>query len=157
MNSQLEKEFVSMLKENKEDFYKLAYSYVKNEYDALDIISESTYKGLQNLHKLKEKRYMKTWFYRIVINESVSFNRKNKRIIYDSRLLDSHTDGGMGREEQMDLHNAIDDLPSKYKTVIILKYMKGLSIRDIAEIVNIKENTVKTRLNRGVAKLKAKM
>lgn len=146
-----------MIDTNKEDFYKLAYSYVKNEYDALDIVGEATYKGLQSLHKLKERRFMKTWFYRIIINESIAFTRKNKRLIYDSKLIELHTDGGISNEEVLDLHNAIDELPSKYKTVILLKYMKGLPIKEIAEILDTNENTVKTRLKRGVDKLKVKL
>lgn len=77
-----EKKYVNMIKENKEEFYKLAYSHVKNEHDALDIVSEATYRGLQSLHTLREVDYMKTWFYRILINESNKALRKKRRKLY---------------------------------------------------------------------------
>ena len=58
--------------------YRLAYSYVHNENDALDIVQESAYKAVKNSHTLKNLQYAGTWIYRIVINESISFLRKQK-------------------------------------------------------------------------------
>lgn len=59
--------------------YRLAYSYVHNENDALDIVQESAYKAVKNSHTLKNPQYAGTWIYRIVINESISFLRKQKQ------------------------------------------------------------------------------
>ncbi|WP_331666942.1 sigma factor [Metaclostridioides mangenotii] len=51
--------------ENRENFYRVAYSYVRNEQDALDIIQDSIYKALNSVEILKEIKFIKTWFYRI--------------------------------------------------------------------------------------------
>ncbi len=154
VTNQLEEEFINMVKDNKEDFYRLAYSYVKNEQDALDIVGEATYKGLNSLNKLRERKYMKTWFYRILINESIAVVRKNKTIVYDTEFIETITEDVLDKDEILDLYNSLDKLSHKYKTVIILKYMKQMRINEIAEILNMNSNTVKTRLKRGVDKLK---
>lgn len=157
MTNQLEEEFIIMVKENKEDFYKLAYSYVKNEQDALDIVGESTYKALNSLNRLRERKYMKTWFYRILINESIAVIRKNKTVIYDTEFIETITKDVFDKDEILDLYNSLDKLSQKYKNVIILKYIKGMQINEIAEILDMNSNTVKTRLKRGVDRLKSIM
>jgi len=151
---QLEEEFINMIKQSKEDFYKLTYSYVKNEQDALDIIGEATYKALNSLDKIREPKYMKTWFYRILINESITVIRKNKTIVCDTQFIETITEDVLDKDEILDLYNALDKLSEKYKTVIILKYIKEMQINQIAEILNMNSNTVKARLKRGVDKLK---
>ena len=154
---QLEEEFITMVKENKEDFYRLAYSYVKNEQEALDVVSESTYKALNSLNKIREKKYMKTWFYKILINESITAIRKKKNFVYDTQIIENITEDIEDKDQILDLYNSIDRLPEKYRSVIILKYMKELQIKEIANTLEINSNTVKTRLKRGVDKLKAIM
>lgn len=154
---QLEEKYILMMKENKEEFYKLAYSHVKNEHDALDIISEATYKGLQALHTLREVEYMKTWFYRILINESIKVLRKKKKIIYDNQYIETVREKDVNHEEIMDLYLAVDKLPEKYRSIIILKYLKQMQIEQIADILQLNQNTVKTRLRRGIKQLKLLM
>lgn len=154
MTSLFEKEFISMLKENKNEFYKLAFSYVKNEQDALDVVSEATYKALGSLDKLKDRKFMKTWFYRILINESITLIRKNKRVVYDSQFIETITYDGVDKDEMIDLYNAIEELNEDQKNVIILKYIKGLRLSEIADVLEININTIKSRLKRGVEKLK---
>ena len=57
------------LTEGYEKYYRLAYSYVHNEADALDIVQEAAYKAILKSDSLKEPQYVETWVYRIVINE----------------------------------------------------------------------------------------
>lgn len=154
---QLEEEFITMVKENKEDFYRLAYSYVKNEQEALDVVSESTYKALNSLNKIREKKYMKTWFCKILINESITAIRKKKNFVYDTQFIEAITEDIEDKDQILDLYNSIDQLSEKYKTVIILKYLKQMQINEIAEILQMNSNTVRTRLKRGVEQLKLVM
>ena len=65
--------------ENREYYYRLAYSYVKNEADSLDIIQESIIKALTSIESLKEIEKVKSWFYKIVIRTSIDYIRKNKK------------------------------------------------------------------------------
>jgi RNA polymerase sigma-70 factor (ECF subfamily) len=154
MKSQSDTLFTTLIADNKEDFYRLAYSYVKNEHDALDTVSEAIYKGYKSLSHLKEDKFMKTWFYRILINESISTVRKRKNLVYNSDIIENQT---VETKDYLDLHDAIDTLSEKYKTVIILKYFKALKIREIGEILKVNENTIKTRIKRALVQLKEVM
>ena len=78
-----------------EKLYRLAFSYVKNEQDAMDVVQESVYKAMKNASQIKEKKYIKTWLWRIVINTAVDatrrqsrfrFRRKDRRIAMRTRI-----------------------------------------------------------------------
>lgn len=79
LNRKTEKILTNCIIENKENVYRLAYSYVKNKEDALDIVQDSIYKAMDNLELLKNPDAVKSWFYRIVVNTSLDFLRRNKR------------------------------------------------------------------------------
>ena len=63
------------------DFYRLAYSYVKNRDAALDVVQESIVKALTKIDSLREPAYLRTWFYRILLNESMNYFRRNQRLL----------------------------------------------------------------------------
>lgn len=134
--------------------YRLAYSYVHNENDALDIVQESAYKAVKNSHTLKNPQYAGTWIYRIVINESISFLRKQKQ--NDTVLYE--TDGECeDRYSDIDLHQALEQLEVTDKTVIVLRYFEGLQLNQIAEVLDENLSTVKSRLYRSLKKLRVSM
>ena len=134
--------------------YRLAYSYVHNENDALDIVQESAYKAVKNSHTLKNPQYAGTWIYRIVINESISFLRKQKQ--NDTVLYE--TDGECeDRYSDIDLHQALEQLEVTDKTVIVLRYFEGLQLKQIAEVLDENLSTVKSRLYRSLKKLRVSM
>ena len=60
-------------------FYQLAYSYVKESAAAMDVVQEASYKALRSVGGLRNLDYMKTWFYRILVNESLQYLRKNRK------------------------------------------------------------------------------
>ncbi len=153
MKNQLEEQFISMLEKHKNDFYKLAYSYVKTEANALDMIGEATYNALNALPTLCESKYMKTWFYRILINTCKQFLRKNKKIVYASDLLEHIPTDMEDRDELLDLYEAVHRLAPKYREVILLKYFKQMTIDEISTVLKRNPNTIKSCLRRGIAKL----
>ena len=67
---------IDYVKNNQEKLYRIAFSYSKNEEAALDIVQESIVKALKNISSLKEEKYVKTWFFRILINESLQYIKK---------------------------------------------------------------------------------
>ncbi|MGV3467256.1 MAG: RNA polymerase sigma factor, partial [Heyndrickxia sp.] len=67
-NSKLEQDFIQFVTENKEDFYRLAYSYAKNSEDALDIVQDSIKKAILAKASIRDTQSIKSWFYRIVVN-----------------------------------------------------------------------------------------
>ena len=58
---------------NREKFYRLAFSYVRSQEAALDIVQNAVVKGLEHAESIREMAYIKTWFYRILVNESLSY------------------------------------------------------------------------------------
>lgn len=144
--------------EYKENYYRLAYSYVRNPHDALDIIQDSITKALASRETLKNPDTIKTWFYRIVINTALDLLRKQKREVAAAGEILTHYDSGAhDRYQDIDLEAAIQELPAQYRSIIVLRFFEDLKIEEIAEILNENINTVKTRLYNSLAKLRITM
>ncbi|MEO2604472.1 sigma-70 family RNA polymerase sigma factor [Clostridium butyricum] len=140
--------------EDREYYYRLAYSYVKNEADSLDVIQESIIKALISIESLKEIEKVKSWFYKIVIRTSIDYIRKNKKYNDMIDISEIINNGKSDQYKDLDLYKALDELDETYKTIIILRYFEDMKINDIADILDENPNTVKTRLYAGLKKLK---
>jgi RNA polymerase sigma-70 factor, ECF subfamily len=157
-NSSLEKLIADYVIKNKENHYRLAYSYVKNVDDALDIVQESILKAFSYIDSLKSSDLIKPWFYRIIINTSLDFLRKKKGVVVvDEETISLYDSGVTDKYEDMDLKEAIEELPDKYRNVIVLRYFEDLKLEEIAEILEEKVSTIKTRLYTALEKLHIKM
>lgn len=144
--------------ENQQAYYRLAYSYVKNKENALDIVQESIFKALRSIDRLDEVNYLKTWLYRIVVNTAIDFIRKHQRVsIMEDDMLESHLPTSLNEMSDLDLQEAVDQLSPTYKTVIILRFFEDLKLEEIAEITGDNLNTVKTRLYAALRKLRVEM
>lgn len=156
--SKLEKQFADHIIKNNERYYRLAYSYVKNVDDALDIVQESICKGMSSLDSLRNPAYFRTWFYKIVIHTALDFLRqRNKTVLMEEEVLINSNCGTCDTYQNIDLGRALDSLPAKYRTIIILRYFEDLRIQDVAEILDENVNTVKTRLYTALRKLSIEM
>lgn len=153
-----EKLLTRCITDNKENIYRLAYSYVKNKEDALDIVQESIYKALTSIGLLKNPEAVKSWLFRIVVNTSLDFLRKHKKVqLVDDEALEYYSSGAEDVYPDMDLERTLDELPLKYRSVIVLRYFEDLKIEEVAEILNENVNTVKTRLYQALQLLRATM
>ncbi|OJT72882.1 RNA polymerase subunit sigma-70 [Clostridioides difficile] len=132
--------------DNKDSFYRIAYSYTKNEEDALDVVQEAMYKALYSVENIKEVNYIKTWFYKILVRTSIDFIRKNRKYnnMTDIDLIDET--GEYDKYTDLDLRRALEELPIEYKSIIILRFFEDLKIEEVAIILDENVNTVKTRL-----------
>lgn len=132
--------------------YKTAFLYVKKEADALDAVQECVTRGLLGIEKLKEPQYFKTWITKILIN-CIRQDKKKAQTI----SLDEYVEAGIENyliEEKVDLYDAIDSLNDQYKTVVILFYFQELKIREISQILDIPEGSVKANLYRAKKQLR---
>lgn len=155
---QLEDVFVQFIREQKERFYLLAYSYTKNEQDALDIVQDSIQKAIVSLDRLENVEYMKSWFYKIVVRTAIDFLRKHKRLQMtgdDTLLYLTPTQEDIYKN--VDLEQALDELPQMYREVVILHYFEDLKLTDVANILNIKLSTAKSRLYKALKLLKIQL
>lgn len=150
-------QFAERIQSSQARLYRIAFCYVKNEQDALDIVGEAIYKGMSNLHTLKEIAYFNTWITRIVINTAIDFTRKHKQImVCENEILElacSDTND-FDVEDTVDLYEALDYLSSQERSCIVLRYFEDRTFTEIAEILQEPESTVKTRVYRSLKKLR---
>lgn len=144
-----------ILLNNYNSYYRLAYSYVHNEADAGDIVQNGAYKAILNSASLKQKSYAATWVYRIMLNEIFRFlNEERGNIPLEEMGMEPAKEDTY---ENLDLKQALDSLSPKDKAVIELKYFEELKFEEIAEVLEENVNTVKSRLYRGLKKLKLEL
>ncbi|UXH43286.1 sigma-70 family RNA polymerase sigma factor [Rossellomorea vietnamensis] len=137
-----------------DQLYRSAFLYVRNREDALDVVQEASYKAFKSIGKLKNEKFFLTWLTRILIHCSYEvLNRKKKEIPLDI-VKERNVDRAEQGVESLDLIDAINQLNEKHKDAIILFYFQDLPITQVAKIMNIPENTVKTYLSRGKERLK---
>lgn len=148
----------SFLIENREAHYRLAFSYVRNKENALDIIQESIVKALQSIDGLKDISYLKTWFYRILVNTSLDFIRKHKRMtVTDDTILHALLAHSEDELTDIDLQNLLDQLDPLEKTIILLRFFEDMKIDEVAAVLNENSNTIKTKLYRTLKKLRVEI
>ena len=147
---------IDYIENNQEKLYRVAFSYLKNEESALDVVQESIEKALKNIYQLKEKEYIKTWFYRILINECLQYIKKNKRIITcELQEIENKIEWNDNiTTEGIDIYNHIQKLNEKVRTVIILRFFEDMKIEEIEKKKKTNVNTVKSRLYKGLKELK---
>ena len=144
----------NILLENYESYYRLAFSYVHQEADAMDIVQEGAYKAMLKADTLKNEEFAGTWVYRIIINEAKEYLRKNKR---DYVQLDENLASVQEYYRDMDLEKALDKLQESEKALIILRYYEDKQLGEIAEIFQENLNTIKSRLYRTLKKLREEL
>lgn len=144
-----------LLKQEKEKLYRTAYSYVRNEEDALDVFQQTVLLAIESIHQLREPKYFTTWLMKICINVSLGVLQKQKNVILiDELKFQSLSTEIATSDEKMDLLDAIYRLDEKYKTVLLLKYYEDLTFEQIAEVLGEPLGTVKSNGKRALAKIK---
>ena len=146
---------VAYILENQNRFYRLAYSYVGDREAALDVVQNAILKGLEKCETLRSTDALKTWFYRIVVNESLQLLRDRKRELpsTDGGVFDRpYTEPAYDREREV--YEAVKKLPEPGRTVVVLHYYEELTLKQIAEITDANLNTVKYRLYSSLERLK---
>ena len=153
------KAFQALIHEDKEKLYKMAFVYMRNEHDALEVFQETVYKSFKSIATLKNNHYFSTWLTRILINTAIDLLRKKKKVVsLSNEILESMGETWQFKsEEQLDLLEAMEKIDEKYKTVLLLRFYEDYTVNQISEFLNSPEGTVKTNIRRGLAALKKKM
>jgi RNA polymerase sigma-70 factor (ECF subfamily) len=136
------------------DMFRIAMSILNNKDDADDAVCEAVVKAYENIQKLKDCKYFKTWIIRIVINQANAVYKKRSKIVYLYDVADEpqhEDDYDLGENE---LSAAIAGLGVEYRTVITLHYFQDMRIKEIANVLQIPQGTVKWRLSKAREKLK---
>ena len=141
--------------ENQQKFYRVAYTYVRDRENALDVVQNAVCKALENYKSLKQEDAMKTWFYRILVNESLNFLRKSQReITFEPEEFPVEIYEEPAYEAGLHVYEEVASLPDSLRTVVILHYFEELTLKEIAQVTDTNLNTVKTRLYSALRRLK---
>ena len=132
--------------------FNLALRMVKDYEDAADVAQTVFVKAYENLRSYNPAHQFFSWIYRIAINESINFAKKRKtHEEYESgrvaSLKESTPEEALGDSELAgQVGAAILRLKTDYRMVIVLKHYHDFSYEEMAEILDIPEKTVKSRL-----------
>lgn len=143
-----------LLLANYNQYYRLAYSYVRNDDDAADIVQSSAYKAIKNSGSLKQSDFAATWLYRIVLNEIFTFCGQRKTEALDAVPNEPEA---VDTYEDIDLRRALESLPAEDKMIVELKYFEEMKLEEIASLMQENINTIKSRLYRSMKKLRLKL
>jgi RNA polymerase sigma-70 factor (ECF subfamily) len=169
-------ELVRMVNLYSDSIYRVALRMLNNPADAEDVLQETFIKAFRALPGFEERSSLSTWLYRIAVNESLMFLRKQKpevAVAEDDFIENNESDSFpafqildwcclpeddfMTAETHEILDRSIKLLPENLRLVFILRDIEGLSIHDTAETLNISESNVKTRLLRARLKLREEL
>ena len=145
---------IPLIRENQQQFYRLAFSYVRDSETAMDLVQDAIVKAIQNMHTLRQPDRLKTWFYRILVNECLMYLRKNRKLLPIQSLEQELAAPEQGNQ---DLHEAISQLPPHLRTIILLRFFEGMKLEEIARITRTNLSTVKSRLYKALKLLRLEM
>jgi RNA polymerase sigma-70 factor (ECF subfamily) len=167
-------EFARLVDRYSAQIYRLALKMLGNPQDAEDILQETFIKAFRYLGNFDGRSSVSTWLYRIATNEALMQIRKHKpgQLSLDEPV---ETEEGiqepaqivdwccmpeeelMSSEVRAQLDRAVDELPYTMRVVFILRDIEGLSTQEVAEILNLTETAVKTRLSRARLRLREEL
>lgn len=146
--------FEELVRKTQDTMYRTSMSMLKNEQDACDCVQNAVLKAYENLHKLRNEEYFKTWLIRILINECKRAVKVKSRteLLNDTMLpeISSRDNPYLSVE----IAQTLDSLPQKIRLVVIMFYVEDYTIKEIGQVLGIPEGTVKSRLNKGRTLLK---
>ncbi|MEP0265378.1 RNA polymerase sigma factor [Dokdonia sp.] len=139
----------------KDMLYNVSFRIVKSKQDAQDTVHDAFIKAFQNISKLEHNHNLGAWLKRIVINCSLDFLRKKKKLGWlqesieiqeEEEDTDTFEDNSLKVEE---VKKAINTLKDKYRIIIVLYLIEDYSHREIAEQLGLNESTVRNQYRRG--------
>jgi len=150
-------EFRYFIKQYKDLAFSVAFSVVKNEFTAAEVVQESFVKAYENLKSFKGESKFSTWLCRIVINESFKTARKEKRTVSESGFVSAKDfqenpvifDELKESEQKYYINECFNRLPVNECLVLRLFYLAENNIKEICEITGWSESNVKVHLHRG--------
>ena len=152
LDDDLEREFEQRLQESSALAVRIAYGVVRNRQDAEEIAQEAFSKAYRKFSGLRDRTRFRAWLvritWRLAIDRWRSDRRRQSREQTSLRAEQALTaeDAAVGTERAARLWEAIDALPEKLRAVIVLAAIQGYDVREVAQLMNLPEGTVKSRL-----------
>ncbi|KXA14381.1 Sigma-70 region 2 [Clostridium perfringens] len=144
--------FLSLIDENRLSIYRVARGILNNKEDIEDAIQNTIIKSYEKIGTLKKEEFFKSWIIRILINECNLILRRNKKTIFLDKLEneESYSDD----YGNIELTSVVNSLSEDLRITTVLYYFEDMSTKEISEMLNIAEGTVRSRLARAREKLR---
>ncbi|MCM1048184.1 MAG: sigma-70 family RNA polymerase sigma factor [Clostridiales bacterium] len=140
--------------------YRVAFMYMKTHADAEDAVQEVFVRLLKYQPQFESEEHEKAWFIRTAMNicKDILKNKWNSSTIGIDRIPENERKYfHLSQVEEDETLCAVMELPEKYKDCLYFFYYEGYSVKEIAKLMKMPENTVKTNLKRGRDMLKTKL
>lgn len=135
--------------------YRVAASYLRGESDRLDAVSEAITRAWEKRRTLRDESLFRTWMTRILIRECVNIQRRQKRSIPMDIMPETESEP---EDERLGaLREALAQLPQRQRTMIVLHYMEGYDVREVARIMGTTKSAVCAGLSRARTRLRETM
>ena len=134
--------------------FRLAYTYMRNADDAMDVVQESVCKAISRYDGIRNEQAIRNWLCRIVVNTAMDQLRRRKREITVEQMPES---GYEDTYSNLDLQRLLNGLNDRERTIVVLRFFEDMRLQDIAEITGENPNTVKTTLYRCLKKMRIQM
>lgn len=138
--------FTELIQRQMQSLYKTAWAMLENDADAADAIQETILACYEKIGQLKSDNYFRTWLMRILINQCKDLLRKRNRVQLSEEPVEiAVTDEAYEKAEWKEVLRGLDE---KYRVVVLLYYIEGLSTVEISKILHVSESAVRSRLSR---------
>ena len=138
-----ERPFTQKLLESEPMLYRIACALLRSETDRQDAMQETALKAWKNRASLREEQYFRTWISRIMVNECHNLHRKNSRYVPMEELPDRPAPDSGEQETRL----MLESLPEKQRVPLVLHYLEGFSLEEIARVQHISLALVKYRMH----------
>lgn len=137
-----------------DEIYKIAKTKLENDENVFDAIQETMISAYKSIHKLREIKYFKTWFIKILINKCNDIYIKKKVVTIDINEKEIANTDINPIAENLDFYMIMNVLNYDERIAITLYYLERFTTKEISILLNTNENTIKTRLSRARNKIK---
>lgn len=128
-----------------------------NEAEAQDVVQITFEIALRRSHTLRDRKALRAWLLAIEAREAVRRVRLMRRFAPFGPHLSEVPDTGPGHEETLALRESLRSLPRRVRAVIVLHYLAGYSVRETAQVLGVSENTIKTQIRTGLARMREEL
>lgn len=164
--------FEELVERYKQKAYRIAFDFTRDREEAKDLSQEAFLRAFTHLDRFDRRASFYTWLYRILVNLCLDHRRRSRRVSWqpfeehDGKMTEHNAPvssvpspdrAAMSREISHRIGAALNSLPAKQRTAFLLKNHEGLSIREIAKVMQTAEGTVKTHIHRAVIALRQQL
>jgi RNA polymerase sigma-70 factor (ECF subfamily) len=140
---------------NKQDYYKIAYVFMKNSEDTMDVMEDMIVILYENIHKLRNEKVFESWSKIILVNCCKNILRKKKKIVLLENIKEEiYEEDFNSKDNGFVLEEYLLKLNEKHRELIKSRYYLDMDYKTIASVLMVPVGTVKSRISNGLKKLK---